>query len=122
MKKNNAESAEREPEITCYFRQYREHLSAWDVIRACTEFRRDHPEKMPEDMTDVAAIGKMGERVAELYTDLLDAHANGELSILLDEMRAFVEGDSLYDNKEARDGGRSDPELESGLSGPDERQ
>lgn len=99
-KRERLDAGERDPEITCYFYQYREHLSAWDVIRACTEFRRDHPEKMPEDMTDLAAIGKMGERIAELYSDLLDAYAKGTLPNLLDDMRAFVEGDSLYDEKE----------------------
>lgn len=68
-----------------------EPFTAWDVIRAASEYHRDFGG-VPIDLRDPQAVDiPMGPRVAELYVDLLTAAAGGELDALLEDFIDYVE-------------------------------
>jgi hypothetical protein len=66
-------------------------FTTWDCIRALTEFHRDYGG-IAEDLRDPEALGiPMGERVAELYTDLVEAQAQHRLPAMVAEFRQYIE-------------------------------
>lgn len=85
-----------------YFTQYRQLkngstlFTPHQLLTACTLFALDFPDDIPEDLYDEAiaenptVVAKNG-IINELYTDLLEARAEGDLEEFLEEIREFVE-------------------------------
>lgn len=85
-----------------YFTQYRtlkdgsSLFTVHNLLTACTVFALDFPDDIPDDLYDEAVAENPPQLldhsiVGELYTDLLEARAEGDLVDFLQEIREFVE-------------------------------
>lgn len=64
-------------------------FTAWDCLRALTAFDADFGG-VPKDLR-VKPGGRLSRTQQELYTDLLDARAGGQLDALLTDFRQYIE-------------------------------